>query len=78
MNRQAKRITCNGLIVFPDVLDKPGDVKGQGVINSWYVADITRFVPATLTPVPKAVPTVILTTVPTFDYSSDSSRGGGY
>ncbi len=57
---------------------KPGDVKGQGIINSWYVADITGFVPATPTTVPTALPTAIPTTIPTFDYSSSSSGGGGY
>ena len=57
---------------------RPGDLNGQGVINSWYVADITGFIPVTPTSVPTAVPTPIPTTIPTFDYSSNSSGGGGY
>jgi predicted lipoprotein with Yx(FWY)xxD motif len=47
---------------------KPGDMNGQGLLNTWYVANITGYVP----PVPAPTP------APTFDYGGDSGGGGGY
>jgi hypothetical protein len=52
---------------------KPGDVKGNGFNNVWWVANVTGFIP----PVPTPVPTTIPTTVPTIDTSSDGGGGGG-
>lgn len=53
---------------------KPGDVKGQGFNNQWYVANITGYAPPVSLPAPTTAPT----TKPTIDYGSDSSSGGGY
>jgi len=52
---------------------KPGDAKGQGFNNLWYVANITGYAP----PVPTPTPTPVPTTVPTMSYSDSSSGGGG-
>lgn len=52
---------------------KPGDTKGNGFNNVWWVANVTGFVP----PVPTPVPTTIPTTIPTIDTSSDGDGGGG-
>jgi len=50
---------------------KPGDIKGQGFNNVWYVANISGSVPAVTTP-PTTVPTTVRTTSPS------SGGGGGY
>jgi predicted lipoprotein with Yx(FWY)xxD motif len=52
---------------------KPGDTNGQGVINAWFVANITGYVPVIPTPVPTTPPTP----KPTIDYGSDSGGDGG-
>jgi len=52
---------------------KPGDTNGQGVINAWYVANITGYAP----PVPTPVPTTVPTTQATIDMYADSGGGGG-
>jgi predicted lipoprotein with Yx(FWY)xxD motif len=55
---------------------KPGDVKGQGFNNLWYVANVSGITPVVTTPptsVPTAVPTTVRTTSP-----PSSGYGGGY
>ena len=47
---------------------KPGDVKGQGFNDVWYVANISGTVPG-VTPNPTTIPTTVRTT---------SYYGGGY
>jgi predicted lipoprotein with Yx(FWY)xxD motif len=56
---------------------KPGDVKGQGFNNLWYVANISGITPVVTTP-PTAVPTTIPTTVPTKQPTTFDYGGGGY
>ena len=51
---------------------KPGDVKGQGFNNLWYVANISGITPVITTP-PTSVPTTVRTTSP-----SSGGYGGGY
>ncbi len=51
---------------------KPGDVKGQGFNNLWYVANVSGITPVVTTP-PTAVPTTIRTTSP-----PSGGYGGGY
>jgi predicted lipoprotein with Yx(FWY)xxD motif len=50
---------------------KPGDVKGQGFNNLWYVANVSGITPVVTTP-PTAVPTIRTTSPPSGGY------GGGY
>jgi len=52
---------------------KPGDIKGQGFNNVWYVANISGRVPV-VTTVPTTVPTTVRTTSP----ASGGGGGGGY
>ena len=52
---------------------KPGDTKGQGVNNVWFIADVSGTVPAVTIPATTAVPTTQSTT------TAPASRGGyGY
>ena len=51
---------------------KPGDVKGQGFNNVWYIATTTGSTPV-VTAQPTTVPTTVRTTSPSYGYS-----GGGY
>jgi predicted lipoprotein with Yx(FWY)xxD motif len=51
---------------------KPGDVKGQGFNNLWYVANVSGITPVATTP-PTAVPTTVRTTS-----QSSGGYGGGY
>ncbi len=51
---------------------KPGDIKGEGVNNVWYVANISGITPV-ITTLPTAVPTTTRTTSP-----SGGGYGGGY
>jgi predicted lipoprotein with Yx(FWY)xxD motif len=51
---------------------KPGDVKGQGFNNLWYVVNISGITPVVTTP-PTSVPTTVRTTSP-----SSGGYGGGY
>ncbi|HXX54603.1 MAG TPA: hypothetical protein VEI81_00735 [Methanoregula sp.] len=43
----------------------PGTAKGEGVINSWAVANISGTLPVFATPAPTPAPTTVPTTVPT-------------
>jgi len=52
---------------------QPGDLRGQGINNAWYAANISGYVP----PVQTLVPTTLPTPTPTVDYYSNSG-GGGY
>lgn len=47
---------------------KPGDIKGQGFNNVWYVANVSGIAPAVTAP-PTTVPTTLRT---------QSSYAGGY
>jgi predicted lipoprotein with Yx(FWY)xxD motif len=51
---------------------KPGDVKGQGFNNLWYVANVSGITPV-VTILPPSVPTTTRTTSP-----SSGGYGGGY
>jgi len=51
---------------------KPGDVKGQGFNNLWYVANVSGSTPVVTTP-PTTAPTATRTTSP-----SSGGYGGGY
>jgi len=51
---------------------KPGDVKGQGFNNVWYVANVSGITPVVTTP-STTVPTTVRTTSP-----PSSGYGGGY
>jgi predicted lipoprotein with Yx(FWY)xxD motif len=60
---------------------KPGDAKGQGFNNVWYVATTTGSTPVVTTqptPVPTTVKTTIPTTVPTKQPTTFDYGGGGY
>jgi hypothetical protein len=47
---------------------KPGDVKGQGFNNLWYVANVSGTSPSVTTPA---------TTIPTTTQTTSPSSGGG-
>jgi predicted lipoprotein with Yx(FWY)xxD motif len=47
---------------------KPGDVKGQGFNNLWYVANVSGIIPSVTTPA---------TTIPTTTQTTSPSSGGG-
>jgi len=51
---------------------KPGDIKGEGVNNVWYVANVSGITPVVTIP-PTTVPTTTRTTNP-----SSGGYGGGY
>ncbi len=51
---------------------KPGDVKGQGFNNLWYVANVSGIIPVVTTPA-TTIPTTTQTTSP-----SSGGYGGGY
>jgi predicted lipoprotein with Yx(FWY)xxD motif len=63
------------LYYFADDI-KPGDAKGQGFNNLWYVANVSGDVPVVPTPIPTTVPTTQPTTV--FGSDSGGDSGGGY
>jgi len=59
---------------------KPGDVKGQGFNNAWYVANVSGSTPVVTTP-PTPLPTTLPTTMPTTvrtTIPSGGDGGGGY
>ncbi len=53
----------------------PGATNGQGVINSWSVANISGTMPVFATPTPTPAPTTIATLSPS---GGGMSGGGGY
>jgi predicted lipoprotein with Yx(FWY)xxD motif len=67
----AKQVSYMGRPLYYFAADtKPGDIKGEGVNNVWYVANVSGITPVVTIP-PTAVPTTTRTTSP-------SGYGGGY
>jgi predicted lipoprotein with Yx(FWY)xxD motif len=56
---------------------KPGDMNGQGLLGTWFVANITGYAPPAPAQAPAPALTPTPTPAPTMDYS-DSGGGGGY
>jgi predicted lipoprotein with Yx(FWY)xxD motif len=69
----AKQVSYMGRPLYYFAADtKPGDIKGEGVNNVWYVANVSGITPVVTIP-PTAVPTTTRTTSP-----SSGGYGGGY
>jgi predicted lipoprotein with Yx(FWY)xxD motif len=67
----AKQVSYMGRPLYYFAADtKPGDIKGEGVNNVWYVANVSGITPVVTIPL-TAVPTTTRTTSP-------SGYGGGY
>jgi predicted lipoprotein with Yx(FWY)xxD motif len=67
----AKQVSYMGRPLYYFAADtKPGDIKGEGVNNVWYVANVSGVTPVVTIPL-TAVPTTTRTTSP-------SGYGGGY